>query len=160
VGLVRAAAINTTYIAVAAVVLVLLLRCQLSARPVREKPVVAVTLVVVGLAASALFFSQHQVGPSDVALMVLSLLIGAGLAAVRAVFTFHIWSQDGRLMRQGNVLTALLWVAGLSQHLLIDKLVMPGAGTATILLYFGIVRMVQRVVLLARARSGSARAMR
>jgi hypothetical protein len=144
-------------IAITVVVLVLLLTLQLSARPLRDKPTIGVILAVVGLAESAQFFTAHHPGAGDIALMVLSLAVGAALAAVRALFTVRIWSQDGRLMRQGNALTALLWVVSIGQHLLIDRLVMPGAGTVTILFYFGVVLIVQRAVLLARAQRMGAR---
>ncbi|TDV43112.1 hypothetical protein [Actinophytocola oryzae] len=139
-------------IAITVVVLALLLARQLTARPLRDKPTIGVILVVFGLVESARFFTDHHPNVGDVALMVLSLAIGSALAAVRALFTIRIWSQNGRPMRQGNALTAVLWLVSLGQHLLTDQFVMAGAGTATILCYFGVVLIVQRAVLLTRAR--------
>jgi hypothetical protein len=101
---------------------------------------------------SAQFLSKNHLDVGDVVLLVLSLAIGCGLAVVRALWTVRLWVQDGRTMRQGNVLTAVLWVVSLGQHLAIDKLILPGAASATILVYFGIVLLVQREVLLVRAR--------
>lgn len=142
-------------IVITVLVLAFLLTRQLSARPLRDRSLIGLILVLVGLVGSAQFFTKNHPGAGDVALLVVSLAIGVALAAVRALWTVRLWVQDGRTMRQGSALTAVLWVVSLGQHLAMDKLVMTGAGTATILLYFGIVLMVQREVLLMRAkRSG------
>jgi hypothetical protein len=139
-------------IAVTVLVLAFLLSRQLTVRPLRERSVIGLVLVVVGLVEVAQFAGAHPMGAGDIALLVLSLAIGCALAVVRALWTIRLWVQDGRTMRQGNALTALLWVVSLGQHLAVDKVVLAGAGTATILLYFGVVLVVQREVLVLRAR--------
>ncbi len=51
-----------------------------------------------------------------------------------------------------TVLTAALWVVGLGQHLLVDLLAGDhGLGSASLLAYFGLVLLVQRLALLHRA---------
>jgi hypothetical protein len=55
--------------------------------------------------------------------------------------------------QQGSWVTAVLWVVGIGQHLLVDSLVAPGLGADSLLLYFGIVIFAQRQVVLARARA-------
>jgi len=142
-------------VVVTVLVLVFLLRRQLSARPLRERSVIGLVLVALGLVGSAQFFAAHHPGAGDIALLALSLVIGCALAVVRALWTIRLWVRDGRTLRQGNALTALLWVVSLGQHLAVDKVVLAGAGSATILLYFGVVLTVQRQVLVLRARTSS-----
>lgn len=60
---------------------------------------------------------------------------------------------QGNAWHQGTWVTALLWVARLGQHLLLDTLVAPGLGSASLLLYFGVVIFAQRLVVLGRARA-------
>jgi hypothetical protein len=142
-------------VVVTVLVLVFLLSRQLSVRPLRERSVIGLVLVVLGLVGSAQFFAAHHPGVGDVALLALSLVIGCGLAVVRALWTIRLWVRDGRTLRQGNALTALLWVVSLGQHLAVDKVVLTGAGSATILLYFGVVLTVQREALVLRAHKSS-----
>ncbi|TDP96675.1 hypothetical protein [Labedaea rhizosphaerae] len=139
-------------IAVTVLVLAFLLSRQLAVRPLRERSMIGLVLLVVGLVEAGQFVSAHSLDAGDLALLVLSLAIGCALAVVRALWTIRLWVQDGRTMRQGNALTALLWVVSLGQHLAVDKVVLAGAGSATILLYFGVVLVVQREVLVLRAR--------
>ena len=139
-------------IVIAVLVLAFLLSRQLAVRPLRERSMVGLVLVVAGLVEAAQFLTAHHPGAGDVALLVLSLAIGCALAAVRALWTIRLWVQNGRTLRQGTALTALLWVVSLGQHLAVDKVVLAGAGSATVLLYLGVVLVVQQEVLVVRAR--------
>ena len=143
---------TTINIAISVLVLAFLLTRQLTVRTLRERSVVAPILVLIGVLESAQFFSAHHPGAGDVALLGLSLVIGCALGAVRALWTVRLWVQDGRVLRQGGAVTAVLWVVGMAQHLAVDEVVLPGLGTATILFYFGVVLLVQQVVLVTRAR--------
>lgn len=73
--------------------------------------------------------------------------------ALCAYYTVWLWRQDGQTYRQGNVLTTALWLISLALHVAIDAMVTPSLGSVSILLYFGIIIVVQQQVLLARARS-------
>ena len=108
-------------------------------------------LVVVGLVETVQFVKHHHTPPGDLALVVVSLVIGAGLAAVRA-HTITLWRDpSGVVLRRGTAWTAVLWIASLGQHLLIDAFVHTGLGAVSLLLYFGVVLLVHQCLLLLRA---------
>jgi hypothetical protein len=88
----------------------------------------------------------------DLALTALSIAIGLGLAVVRAR-TIRIWAEAGNVWQQGTWVTAVLWVVGLGQHLLLDAVGAPGLGSVSLLLYFGVIIFAQRLVVLGRARA-------
>jgi hypothetical protein len=77
---------------------------------------------------------------------------------VRAV-TVRIWRQDGRVLRQGTWLTALLWLVSIGSHLAIGAVqhgsAAAAAGAAT-LAFLGVTLGAQQLVL--RARAGALRA--
>ncbi|WP_052488706.1 hypothetical protein [Streptomyces sp. 150FB] len=137
-------------LAVTALLLIWLLSRQLTARPLRDTSRIGFVLAAVGIVGTVSFFSDRHLGAKDAGVLVLTLLLGGVLAAVRA-YTVRLWSENGQTYRKGGVLTAVLWIAGIGLHLLIDSLVTPGLGSATVLLYFGVVLLVQRQVLTARA---------
>ena len=62
--------------------------------------------------------------------------------------------RGGQAWRQGNLLTAVLWLATLAVHLGYDRLVYPhgNLGAVTILLYLAVSSGIQRMILQARAR--------
>ena len=68
----------------------------------------------------------------------------------------HVWVDGGEAWRQGNWLTAVLWIVSLGVHLGYDYLVegknLTGLGAASLLLYLGITFMIQRLILQARAQ--------
>lgn len=69
----------------------------------------------------------------------------------------HVRVDRGQAWRQGTWLTAVLWIVSLGVHLGYDYLVdgkgaQAGLGSASLLLYFGVTYMIQRLVLQARAR--------
>lgn len=140
---------------ISVVILGWLLVKQLSVRPLKDRSVLWVVFILVGLVQTANFVQGVTLNVSDVLLLLLSIAVGMGLAAARA-FTTATWrGEDGVLYRKGNWLTAILWIIGIGQHLLIDHFVIDGFGTASIMLYFGIVIAVQRQVLLLRVRRGA-----
>ncbi|MEW2549918.1 hypothetical protein AB0910_29830 [Streptomyces sp. NPDC047002] len=141
-------------LAVTAAVLAWLLVRQLSERPLKEKSRVALVLVVVGAVETVAFAGHHPLSGHDAAILLASLLVGVGLATVRA-FTVRLAVRGGQVVRRGTWLTGLLWIAGIAQHFLMDTTVAAGLGQVTILLYFGVVLLAQRQVLNARARTGA-----
>jgi hypothetical protein len=70
----------------------------------------------------------------------------------------HIWRRDGVLMRQGNAVTVVLWVAGLGIHVLADLMIngvdssASGIGADAILLYLGLALAAQSFATLNRAQ--------
>jgi hypothetical protein len=125
-----------------AIVALLLVR-QVSTRPLRENYLLPAILLVI-----------HN-GGTIIAAVAGSLVLAAVTGAVRTP-TVKIWWQDGQFWRRGSWLTAVLWIASLALHFGYDALVThgkadSGVGSATVLLYFGVSLMVQRLILLARA---------
>jgi hypothetical protein len=143
-------------VAVAAVILVWLLSRQLSTRPLREKSRLGLVLIVVGAVETVSFVSKHPLHGGDVGIAALSLAIGVALAAARG-FTVSVWREGTEYFRKGNLVTAVLWIAGIGLHLLLDDLAGSGLGSATILLYVGVVLAVQNAVLMSRSRTAVAR---
>jgi hypothetical protein len=85
-----------------------------------------------------------------------SLVIAAVFGAIRAATT-HVWVDGGQAWRQGNWLTAALWIVSLGAHLGYDYLVdgkgsQAGVGSASLLLYLGVTVLIQRLILQARAQ--------
>jgi hypothetical protein len=85
-----------------------------------------------------------------------SLVIAAIFGVIRAA-TVRVWNDGGQAWRQGNWLTALLWVLSLAAHLGYDYVVdrksgQSGLGSASLLLYFGVTFTIQRIILQARAQ--------
>ncbi|WP_329455049.1 hypothetical protein [Streptomyces sp. NBC_01497] len=140
-------------LAVSAVVLVWLLVRQLTERPLKEKSRIGLILVVVGAVETLSYLRHHPLSGHDAAMLLVSLLIGVGLAAVRA-FTVRLSGRGGQVMRQGTWLTGLLWIVSIGQHFLIDATVSAGLGSVSVLLYFGVVLLAQQQVLTARTRGG------
>ncbi len=138
-------------IVIGLLVLAWLIGGQLRRKPLNAKTRLGLVLAVIGLAETWNFLRHTHVADRDLALTGLSIVIGIALAAVRAG-TIRIWQEQGEVWQQGTWLTALLWVAGLGQHLLLDKIAAPGLGSASLLLYFGVIIFAQRLVVLGRAR--------
>lgn len=125
---------------------------QLSVRPLKERSRIGWVLLAIGVVETVQFAGSHSVDGTDLALLALSAAIGCVLALGRA-FTVRLWSEGDTVLRQGTVATAVLWLVGLGQHLLVETVVhAPGLAEASLLGYFGLVLLVQRAVLLDRAR--------
>ncbi|QHC24963.1 DUF1453 family protein [Streptomyces sp. GS7] len=146
---------TTANLAITAAVLVWLLSRQLTERPLREKSPIGLVLVVIGAVETAAYTTSSPLSGHDAWMLAASLAVGVLLATVRA-FTVRLSLKGGTVMRQGNLATAALWIAGLGQHFLIDTTVAAGLGTVTVLLYFGVVLLAQQQVLIARARRDGA----
>lgn len=139
-------------IVIGLLVLAWLISSQLRRKPLSAKTRLGLILAVIGLVETWNFAQHTHLTGRDVALTASSIVIGLGLAVARA-WTVRVWAGQGNVWQQGTWVTALLWVAGLGQHLLLDTLVVSGLGSASLLLYFGVVIFAQRVVVLSRARA-------
>ena len=95
---------NLTNIAIGLIVVGLLLVRQMQPRPARETSSIRLALVlgVIGIAEIRHAIGSHHLTATTVAWLVLSLLAGAGLGALRAA-TVSIWrAKDGSAWRQGD----------------------------------------------------------
>jgi len=113
-------------------------------------------LAIIGVVELAQFLQHGHHGPGVAVALAGSLAIAAVFGAIRAA-TVRVWVDGGQAWRQGNWLTAVLWVVSLGVHLGYDYLVdgkgaQAGLGSATLLLYFGVTFTIQRLILQARAQ--------
>lgn len=155
VGVVTAATSVDLVIGIA--VLALILYRQMQVRPVRGSLRLPLILAIIGIVELIQFFKVNQNHHTDIVFAALagSLVLAAITAAIRAV-TVRVWIQAGQALRQGNWLTALLWIVSLGAHLgydyLVDKGSQAGLGTASLTLYFAVTYTIQRLILQARAQ--------
>jgi hypothetical protein len=113
-------------------------------------------LAIIGVVELVRFLDKGHHGTSVVVALAGSLVIAAVFGAIRAATT-HVWVDRGQAWRQGNWLTAVLWIVSLAAHLGYDYLVggkgsQAGLGSASLLLYLGVTFTVQRLILQARAQ--------
>lgn len=139
-------------IVITLVVLVFVLYRQLTTRPLRERSWIPVVLVVIGAVDTVQVVSRSVPSLRDTGILLLSIVIGIALAALRAL-TVKIWADGDQVLRRGNVLTALLWLVSLAQHVVFGGLASPALVSATLLIYFGLVLAAQQYLLLIRALS-------
>ncbi len=130
---------------------------QMQPRPVRANMRLPLILAVIGII-QLIDFLQHGTHDTSKVTLALagSLILAAITAAIRAL-TVHVWMDGGQAWRQGNWLTALLWVVSIGLHLGYDYLVLgngsqSGLASASLLLYFAVTYSIQRVIQQARAQ--------
>jgi hypothetical protein len=152
---------EVTNLAIGLIVLIYILTKQLQARPAKTDLRLPLILGVIGIIQLTGFLRGESHHASEVAAALIgSLLIAAALAGVRAA-TVHVWIDGGQTWRQGNWLTAVLWVLSLAIHLGYDYVVdgrgpLSGLGNASLVLYFAITYTIQRLIIQARAQRISA----
>jgi len=144
-------------------VLVWILSRQVQKRPVTSSSVrLPAILAAVGLYETTSFV--RDAAPSSgvpvgaVALLVLGVVVGGALAAVRG-YQVRVWRDaDGTVVRQGTAATVLLWLAAIAAHLGIDVAIdhvshqLSGLGSASLVLYLGVVLGIQSLVVQRRAQ--------
>jgi 4-hydroxybenzoate polyprenyltransferase len=143
------------------IVLGFILSRQLREQPIKEDRgfQLPILLCVFGLLEIATSFEAETKGLTflSVILLLVGLFSGAIFGWIRAKNT-HLWYDKGQLMRQGNVITIVLWVVGIGLHLGLESFsghINPASASITntsILLYLGISLAVQRYITLQRAR--------
>jgi hypothetical protein len=149
---------STSSLLVGALVLAFVLWRQLQPRAVREESPfrLMVILGVLGVVELVSFAGNHSVNGAAWALLAASIVVGGGFGIVRGL-TVRIWRENGVLLRQGTVVTVLLWAVGLGIHVLVDVAITgvdstaSGLGSTGILLYLGVTLAAQRFVTLNRA---------
>jgi hypothetical protein len=135
-----------------AAILVLLLYRQLTVRPLNDGRF-SVVLISVGLVELVSYGQHHRRTDGILAFLAASLAISVLLGAVRAV-TVRLWRQDGRVVRQGTWLTALLWLVSIGSHIAIGAVHRGSTAAATgaaTLAFLGVTLGAQQVALRARA---------
>jgi hypothetical protein len=138
-------------------VLVLILFRQLRAQPAKINTPLVLVVGIIGVVETVTFLSQHgRGGGRAYVALVGSLVLAVVLGGIRA-YTMRVWVDGGQIWRQGNWLTAGLWILSLAVHFGYDYLVDgkgpdAGLGAATALLYFAVTYTVQRYVVLARGQ--------
>ena len=151
---------NVADLVIGVAVLALLIARQLTVRWLRESYRLLILLAVIGVIEFATYLRGHPHDDGGItAAVVGSLVIAAVMGGLRAL-TVRVWrGEDGQLLRQGNWLTALLWIVALGAHLGYDYLVAGNStgsnggnvGDATLLLYLAVSLAVQRFIMLGRA---------
>ena len=129
---------------------------QLQPRPIRDNMRLPLILGVIGVVELVQYLQHRPHGTYVIAALAGSLVIAAVFGAIRAA-TVRIWIEGGQSWRQGNWLTALLWVLSIAAHLGYDYVVdrkagESGLGSASLLLYFGVTFMIQWIIMNARAQ--------
>ena len=146
--------------AIGVAVFALILYRQLRSQPVGDssgyrRPVV---FGAVGVVLGGQYLLNNRVTVLALTGFVLSMVVGAALAHVRAR-SVHLWRRDGAWWRRGTAVTVLLWFVAIGSHLGLDALVGlvdpaegvgRGFGYATTLLYLGVSLGLQHRVLLRR----------
>jgi hypothetical protein len=131
----------------------LLIYRQWAASPVQDDFRLPLIIGIIGIVELSSFFTRQRLDISVAAALAGSLLLAAAFGAAR-VRTTRVWIRGGQAWRQGNLLTAVLWLATLAVHPGYDRLVYPhgNLGAVTILLYLAVSSGIQRMILRARAR--------
>jgi hypothetical protein len=128
---------------------------QLRARPARTNMRLPLILTIIGGVELVEYLHKGHHGATVVAALLGSLVLAAILGAIRAL-TVRVWVEGGQPWRQGNWLTAVLWLVSLGLHFGYDYLVdgkgpNAGLGTASALLYLAVTYAIQRLIVQARA---------
>jgi hypothetical protein len=146
-----------TNLVIGLLVLVYVVSRQLQAKPAKTDMRLPVILGVIGIIQLTGFLRGESHHASEVAAALIgSLLLAAAFGAIRAA-TVHVWVDNGQTWRQGNWLTAALWIVSFAVHLGYDYIVdgrgpLSGLGNASLVLYIAITYAVQRFIIQARAQ--------
>lgn len=138
-------------VAIGVVVLAWLFRRQLTARPVRERLTGALVLTAIGAVQTIDTFPlQQRITLTTLAVLSASVVVGLALSAARA-YSMRLTVVQGTLMRQGTVVTALLWLLSVASHVVLGRADPVHSGTASLLAYIGLSLLAQQVVVRIRA---------
>jgi hypothetical protein len=146
------------YIVIGLALLGLILYRQLQRRPIRSASNNRLPLIlgIIGVVELVGFLGKGHHGATIYAALLGSLVLAAVFGAIRAATT-HVWLEGGQPWRQGNWLTAVLWVVSIAAHLGYDYLVdghgsLAGLGSASLTLYLAVTLVIQSLILNARAQ--------
>lgn len=126
---------------------------QMRPQAVTASPKAAIIITAIGLVGAVQFVQHHPISIGAQAVLVLSAVVGLGIAAVRGL-TVRIWHDEtGRLMSRGTLPTLVLWIVGIASHVAIDAVGAAGTSGATIVLFIGLSLLGQRLVVQWRGRA-------
>jgi hypothetical protein len=145
-------------IVIAVAALALILYRQLQRRPIRSGANTRIPLIlgIIGVVELVEYLNKGHHGAVIYVALLGSLVIAAIFGAIRAATT-HVWLEGGQAWRQGNWLTAVLWIVSIAAHLGYDYIVdgkgsNSGLGSASLLLYLAVTLAIQALILNARAQ--------
>lgn len=145
-------------IAIAVLVVGWLLARQLQVKQVSaDEPYRKMLILgVIGIVQIASFDKNHAIAASSWAVLGLSLVSALAFGLLRGS-QVHVWVDEGVSLRQGNLITCVLWLVGIAIHISIDGAgqaiagTPDGFGSATIVLYLAVTLGVQQLVIAERA---------
>jgi hypothetical protein len=145
-------------IVIAIAALALVLSRQLQRRPIRSGNNTRIPLIIgiIGIFELVQYLNKGHHGAVIYVALLGSLVIAAVFGAIRAATT-HVWLEGGQAWRQGNWLTAVLWIVSFGAHLGYDYIVdgkgsNSGLGSASLMLYLAVTLAIQALILNARAQ--------
>ncbi len=138
-------------IVVGVVVLVWLLRRQLTARPVTERLGTATVLLLIGLVQTVANVQEQPLRPAPVMSLVLSLILGLLLSVARA-YSMRVFVLDGTLMRRGTALTMVLWLTAVVIHWALAHTGSQPKVATSLLAYIGYSLLAQQLTMRVRTR--------
>lgn len=148
---------NLTGIIIGVAVLLLVLVRQFQKRPVREGRGLRLMLLLLVIGALDLgqYLHGHPFNGTAIAMLAGSLVVAAAFGTLRA-YTVRLWREGGVLFRQGNVLTALLWLVAIGAHFGLDLVIDHSGGggglaSSALTLYIAVSLGVQQFVVQNRA---------
>src|SRR5580658_3031570 len=143
--------------AVGALILILVLLRQVRVRPVARvfQPRLPVVLGVIGLFEMFSYAGNHHVSSTAWLWVAGTLVVGAlGFGVLRGL-SMRVWTGNGWVLRQGNVVTMALWLVSLLVHFVGDSgqshAGAAGLEGASFLLYLGVTLCAQSYVVHRRA---------
>lgn len=147
---------NVISVLVGVAVAILLIVRQLRAQPVSANYRLPFILGIIGLVELTGYFHQGRPGTAGIVGLAGSLVLAAVFGGLRAITT-RLWVQDGVPWRQGNWITAVLWLVTLAAHFAFDEIVdrrthNGDLASSSVLLYLAVTYTVQRLILQARAQ--------
>src|ERR1700761_5082110 len=104
--------------ALGTLILVLVLLRQIRVRPVRRafQPRLPLVVGIIGLFEMLSYSGNHHVSSSAWLWVLGTLVVGAlGLGVLRGL-SVRVWTANGWVLRQGNVVTMALWLRALVGH--------------------------------------------
>ncbi|WP_018178768.1 hypothetical protein [Jongsikchunia kroppenstedtii] len=149
-----------TNVLIAVVVIGFVLYRQMTPRPVRAASRLPLILLIIGGVQTVQHFQHGVSSIADIGLVAVSMLVGVGLAAARAHTVRLHRDESGQVWRTGTAATLVLWIVAIAQHVAIHLVVDPGLASASLMLYFGAVLLVQNLLVTRRAERQFGRPMR
>lgn len=138
-------ALSLSNLVLAAILLVWIIKKQLTPRVVQFKSKTYLIIMLIGVFSINDAVTKHAltITPTQLLLFAGGSLLSAAIFGGLRAWSYRLWlNQDSLVMRQGNWLTLLFWILGIGSHLLVDQIWTNSS--VTLLLYLGLTLMIQR----------------